>query len=58
MLAVGADWRETEYEHTLSQANADASLLFLTTGTPYLMERAQYGRLRRTAAAGLPTRSN
>ncbi len=43
MLAVGADWRETEYEHTLSQANADASLLFLTTGTPYLMERAQYG---------------
>ncbi len=43
MLAVGADWRETEYEHTLSQANAEASLLFLTTGTPYLMERIQYG---------------
>ena len=43
MLAVGADWRETEYEHTLSKANAEAMLLFLTTGTPYRMERAQYG---------------
>ena len=43
MLAVGADWRETEYEHTLSKANADATLLFLTAGTPYLTERNQYG---------------
>ena len=43
MLAVGADWRDTEYEHTLSRANAEAILLFLSTGTPYLMERVQYG---------------
>ena len=43
MLAVGADWRETEYEHTLSKANTEAILLYLTTGTPYVMQRAQYG---------------
>lgn len=43
MLAVGADWRETEYEHTISKANADAILLYGAPGTPYLMERAQYG---------------
>ncbi len=43
MLAVGADWRKTAYEHTLSQANRDAELLFLTRGTPYRMQRAQLG---------------
>jgi iron complex outermembrane receptor protein len=43
MMAVGADYRETEYDRSISAANAAESLLFLGADTPYDLKRSQYG---------------
>ncbi len=42
-LAVGGDYRITNYERTLSDANTNATLLFLSPDTPYELERDQWG---------------
>ena len=42
-IATGADYRTYEYTNTLSQANQDAILLFLSAGTAYELERDQMG---------------
>ncbi|BFM05513.1 TonB-dependent receptor [Halioxenophilus aromaticivorans] len=42
-LAVGFDWRRNIYERTVSEANANELLLFLSKDTPYELERDQWG---------------
>ncbi|MGE0621383.1 MAG: TonB-dependent receptor plug domain-containing protein [Pseudomonadales bacterium] len=42
-LAVGADYRITNYDRSISQANEDELLLFLSKDTPYELERDQWG---------------
>jgi len=42
-IATGGDYRMYSYEQTLSQANQDSILLFLSAGTPYAFDRNQYG---------------
>lgn len=42
-IATGFDYRTTSYEVSLSDANAGAEILFLSSGTPYDLERSQYG---------------
>jgi iron complex outermembrane receptor protein len=43
VLAGGVDYRTTNYEKSLSTANQNADLLFLSTGTPFDLERSQWG---------------
>ena len=43
MLAAGVDYRLTNYERTIADANRDELLLFLSKDTPYELERDQYG---------------
>ena len=42
-LAVGADYRAYDYDYSLSQANQDSILLFLSADQPYSMSRSVYG---------------
>ena len=42
-LAVGVDYRETIYERSISAANRDEIILFVSMDTPYELERSQYG---------------
>jgi iron complex outermembrane recepter protein len=42
-LAVGFDYRTTNYDRAISQANANEDLLFLSKDTPYELDRDQYG---------------
>lgn len=43
MLAGGIDFRTTDYKRSLSEANQNADLLFLSSGTPFELERSQWG---------------
>jgi iron complex outermembrane receptor protein len=43
VLATGFDVRDMKYERTISEANANESLLFLSKDTPYDMSRLQWG---------------
>jgi len=43
MLVDGIDYRITNYERTIADANRDELLLFLSKDTPYELERDQYG---------------
>ena len=43
MLAAGADYRTTNYDRSISEANENELLLFLTKDTPYELERSQWG---------------
>ena len=43
MLAGGVDFRKTEYDRSISEANENERLLFLSTDTPYELERSQWG---------------
>ena len=43
MIAAGFDFRTNSYERTISDANADEILLFLSKDTPYELERDQWG---------------
>lgn len=42
-IATGFDYRNTTYAVSLSDANIGGDLLFLSSGTPYDLERSQYG---------------
>jgi iron complex outermembrane receptor protein len=42
-IATGFDFRDYKYENSLSDANENAKLLFLTAGTAYDLSRSQYG---------------
>ena len=42
-IAVGFDYRTTNYDRSISAANANGDLLFLTSDTPYELERDQFG---------------
>jgi iron complex outermembrane receptor protein len=42
-LAAGADYRTTNYERTIADANRDELLLFLSKDTAYDLDRDQYG---------------
>ncbi len=42
-IAVGMDYRDTTYERTISESNANEELLFLSPDTPYDMTRDQWG---------------
>lgn len=42
-VAAGFDYRMTSYERDLSDANQNATILFLSTDTPYGLERDQFG---------------
>lgn len=42
-VAVGADYRVTQYTNTLSEAQKNAAILFLSAGNPYDLERDTYG---------------
>jgi iron complex outermembrane receptor protein len=42
-FAAGADYRAYDYDNSLSQANQDSILLFLSADTPYSMSREVYG---------------
>jgi iron complex outermembrane receptor protein len=42
-LAAGVDYRNTNYKRTISEANAEEALLFLSPDTPYELERDQWG---------------
>lgn len=43
MLGFGVDYRITNYERTIADANRDELLLFLSKDTAYELERDQYG---------------
>lgn len=43
VLATGFDVRDISYKRTISEANANESLLFLSKDTPYDMSRSQWG---------------
>lgn len=42
-IATGFDYRSTTYEKTISEANANEEILFLSAGSPSDLERSQYG---------------
>jgi len=42
-VAVGFDWRTTNYDRSISEANANEELLFLGADTEYELERDQWG---------------
>ncbi len=42
-IAAGVDYRTTNYERTISDANRDELLLFLSKDTAYDLDRDQYG---------------
>lgn len=43
VLATGVDVRNISYKRTISEANANETLLFLSKDTPYDMSRSQWG---------------
>jgi len=43
MLASGFDYRTTNYDRSISEANANEDLLFLSQDTPYELDRDQWG---------------
>ncbi|MDH4126302.1 MAG: TonB-dependent receptor [Gammaproteobacteria bacterium] len=43
ILAGGIDYRTTNYDRSISEANENERLLFLSKDTPYELERDQYG---------------
>ena len=43
VLATGVDYYTTTYDRSISEANANEDLLFLSRDTPYDLERDQYG---------------
>ena len=43
VLASGVDYYTTNYDRSISEANANEDLLFLSKDTPYDLERDQYG---------------
>ena len=42
-LAVGVDYRNVNYSNSISEANANEDLLFLSKGTEYDLTRSEYG---------------
>ncbi|MBT4522397.1 MAG: TonB-dependent receptor [Halieaceae bacterium] len=42
-IAIGFDWRTTNYDRSISDANAAEALLFLSKDTVYELERDQWG---------------
>ncbi|NRD74613.1 TonB-dependent receptor [Shewanella sp. VB17] len=42
-IAAGFDYRQTQYTSTLSEAQQNAAILFLSAGSPYDLERDNYG---------------
>ncbi|MGL4615454.1 MAG: TonB-dependent receptor [Shewanella sp.] len=42
-IAAGLDYRQTEYTNTLSEAQKNAEILFLSAGNPYDLDRNNYG---------------
>lgn len=43
IVAAGVDYYTTNYDRSISEANANEDLLFLSKDTPYDLERDQYG---------------
>lgn len=42
-MAAGLDWRTTSYQYTISKANRDELILFLSTGQSYDLARDNWG---------------